>query len=152
MCVVGSTCLLQHHQCPAHVSQGLCSWGQLLLSQHAGGSPASFLGSNLSPVHWIVQCLTVPGALTALQSAEVWRGDGRREVHRLSQQRIIGSNKCDTGTELQALRTKSKCGSYLTVCLEALFVLFILSQGCLRGVYKCCPSHPVRGSSASILW
>lgn len=73
MCVEGSTCLLQHHQCPAHASQGLCSWGQLLLSHHAGGSPASFLGSNVSPVHWMVQGLTVPGALTALQSAEVWR-------------------------------------------------------------------------------
>lgn len=68
-------------------------------------SPASsLLGSNFPNVHWIIQCLTVPGTLAVLQSAQVWRGDGRKEVLRPSQQRIIGSIKCDTGRKLEALR------------------------------------------------
>lgn len=126
-------------------------------------SRAVLLGStaSLSP-HWResslipgVYCITRPLDCSGPDCA--WstdcaakccsvEGDGRREVHRLSQQRIIGSNKCDTGRELQALRVKSKCGSFPTVCLEALFVLFILSQGCLRGVYKCC--HPILSEEA----
>lgn len=51
----------------------------------------------------------MPGTLAVLQSAQVWRGDGREEALRPSQQRIIiGSVKCDTGRKLEALRLGTK--------------------------------------------
>lgn len=45
-------------------------------------------------------------------------------------------NKC--GSDVLAHKQKSKCRGYPRVCLVALSVLFILSQGCLCGVYKRC--------------
>lgn len=45
-------------------------------------------------------------------------------------------NKC--GSDVLAHKQKSKCRGYPRVCLVALSVLFILSQGCLCEVYKRC--------------
>lgn len=147
---------------PLTYRQG-CSWGQLLLSQHMGGSPAlSFLGSDFSHVHGIVQCPTAPGTSGILPSADVWRVRGGKrcidtegrwlpqQSHRWRKGVVLPKA---TGRKLAALRAWNSASVALMCCqptekrtqrlsdsLPGRLVLFILSQGCLRRIYGCCVS------------